>query len=314
MSEQVLVLGAGGRLGVCVAQAFANQGWRVRAQTRRTLPKALQDHAEPAQFDATDANALAHAARGCQVVVNALNPIYTRWTREALPLAEAGIAAALGAQALLLYPGNVYNYGATMPERLDESVPMAATTRKGRIRVEIEQRIRAATTTQELRAAVIRAGDFYGGPGRGSWFDLVIAKSLRRGIVTYPGPLDVVHAWAYLPDLARWFVRAAERRATFATGFETLHFPGHACSGCELVAALERVTGRPLRVRRLPWGAIRLLSPLVPMWRELAEMRYLWDVPHRLDGGKGERLLSPLSATSLEDALRAALAELGLHP
>jgi len=57
-------------------------------------------------------------------------------------------------------------------------------------------------------AIILRAGDFYGS-GRGSWFDLVVAKEASGGRVTYPGPLDVLHEWAYLPDFASALLRLA---------------------------------------------------------------------------------------------------------
>ena len=81
------------------------------------------------------------------------------------------------------------------------------------MRVEIEQRIHEACD-RGMRAIMLRAGDFFGG-GSGSWFDLVIAKDIERSRLTYPGPLDVVHAWAYLPDFAATLVRLAEQRASF---------------------------------------------------------------------------------------------------
>ena len=138
------------------------------------------------------------------------------------------IAAAEGSGATLLFPGSVWNYGRGMPPVLDESTPMQPTTRKGGMRVEIEQRIREACD-RGMRAIVLRAGDFFGG-GSGSWFDLVIAKDIGRGRLTYPGPLDVEHAWAYLPDFAATLVRLAEQRANFGA-CETFGFPGHAVTG-----------------------------------------------------------------------------------
>ena len=107
------------------------------------------------------------------------------------------------------------------------------------MRVEIEQRIQEACD-RGMRAIILRAGDFFGG-GRGSWFDLVIVKEISRSRLTYPGPLDVVHAWAYLPDFAATLVRLAERRDRFAP-FETFGFPGHAMTGAQLIAAIEAAT------------------------------------------------------------------------
>ena len=118
----------------------------------------------------------------------------------------AAIAAAESNGATLLFPGSVWNYGRGMPPVLDESTPMQPTTRKGALRVEMEQRIHEACD-RGMRAIILRAGDFFGG-GRGSWFDLVIVKEIARSRLTYPGPLNVVHPWAYLPDFASTLVQA----------------------------------------------------------------------------------------------------------
>ena len=128
----------------------------------------------------------------------------------------------------MLFPGSVWNYGRGMPPVLDESTPMQPTTRKGAMRVEIEQRIQEACD-RGMRAIILRAGDFFGG-GSGSWFDLVIAKDIGRSRLTYPGPLNVEHAWAYLPDFAATLVRLAEQRASFGA-CETFGFPGDAVTG-----------------------------------------------------------------------------------
>ena len=85
-----------------------------------------------------------------------------------------------------MFPGSVWNFGRDMPEVIDENTPMQPTMRKGRMRVEIEQRIREACD-RGMRAIVLRAGDFFGS-GRGSWFDLVVVKELEKNRITYPGP------------------------------------------------------------------------------------------------------------------------------
>jgi nucleoside-diphosphate-sugar epimerase len=122
---------------------------------------------------------------------------------QAEPLTRCAIETARRVGAILMFPGNVYNFGKKMPELLQESTAQTPSTRKGRIRVELENLLREVAGSG-LRSVVIRAGDFFGGPGRGSWFDLIIAKSLRKGIAVYPGPLHAIHAWAYCPI---WHVR-----------------------------------------------------------------------------------------------------------
>jgi nucleoside-diphosphate-sugar epimerase len=309
MPSTVLILGAAGRIGQRLAAAFADAGWQVRAQSRKLLPAALAARVHEVRCDALDAAAIRSAAQGADVVIHALNPPYTEWDRLALPLADAAIAAARGSGALLMLPGNVYNFGRELPPLLTPATPEAGNTAKARIRVEVEARMAAASG---LSSVVIRAGDFFGGSEPGSWFDLALASKVASGRFIYPGPTDIVHAWAYLPDLARAFVRVAEQRERLR-GPHRLHFGGHAASGDDMRRALEAAVGRPLRTATLPWWLFGLGAPFVPMWSELVAMRYLWQRPHRLDDTALRALIGPPPQTPLRQAVSTALAEMGVR-
>ena len=115
-----------------------------------------------------------------------------------------------------------------MPAVLDETADMQPTSNKGKIRNEIELRLREASD-RGVRTIVLRAGDFFG-RGRGSWFDLVLLKELAKNKVTYPGPLDVVHEWAYLPDYIDALIRLATIRDKLGQ-YEAFGFSGHAVTG-----------------------------------------------------------------------------------
>ena len=310
MPSTVLILGAAGRIGQVLASAFADAGWNVLAQARKPLPAALAGHqrVRPVRCDATDLAALSAAAQGATVIVNALNPLYTEWARLAQPLADAALAAARASGALLMLPGNVYNFGRELPPLLTPATAERGDTPKARIRIELEARLGAAAH-DGVDSVVIRAGDFFGGPGTGTWFDMAMASKLDKGRFVYPGNPDVAHAWAYLPDLAQVFVRVAAQRAQLR-GHHRLHFAGHTLTGNSLKAATEVVVGRSLRTGNLPWGVIRLLAPFKPMWRELLVMRYLWERPHGLDDAELRSLIGPVPQTPVPLALPAALAEL----
>ena len=95
-----------------------------------------------------------------------------------------------------------------------------------------------------LRSVVIRAGDFFGG-GRGS----LAGPGDRQGPAArassvYPGPLDVPHAWAYLPDLARAFERVAQHPARL-DGAQVFHFAGHALTGRTGARRWRRLRAKP---------------------------------------------------------------------
>lgn len=314
ISRTVLVLGANGRFGAAATQAFAEAGWHVIAQARRA-PAALPAGAHHVDTPLADPAALAAQANGADTVIYAVNPPYTRWAAEALPLARAGMAVAERLGARFMLPGNVYNFGEAMPPLLGEDTPQDATTRKGRIRIAMERELEARAAAG-LRSVVIRAGDFFGG-GAGSWLDLVIARSLSAGKLVYPGPTDLPHAWAYLPDLARAVVAVAQRDDLPV--FERLHFAGHTLTGAQLLGAIERAAEaggiRPAggwRRGGLPWPLLRAGGLVVPMWREIAEMAYLWRVPHALNGRRLTQTVGPLTETPVDAAMTHALQALGL--
>ena len=318
----VLVLGAGGRLGAAAVTAFRAAGWRVVAQVRR-----IDDHAGPEpgpgriDIPLQHTQQLALAAQGASAVVYAVNMPYSQWAGQMLPLARAGMAVAEQLGATFMLPGNVYAYGERMPALLREETPESPTTRYGELRQQLEAELQARAANSGVRSVVIRAGDFFGA-AKNTWIDLHVAKHLAdpnrlNKRLSYPGPLDVPHAWAYLPDLARAFVAAAERGGLPA--HTRLHFEGHTLTGQQLLDGLE-LAGRDLGLvapgervvhQQMNWTPIRIAGLFVPMLRGLAQMRYLYRVPHALDGRALTALLGPLPQTSLREALRATLAAMG---
>jgi len=306
MKGRIIVLGAAGRLGFVAAETFRDAGWQVKGLVRPGRAGAVPWKVEA--IEAVTRDEAVAAAQGCDVVLNAFNPVITEWRKSALSLAYAAIAAAESNGATLLFPGSVWNYGRSMPPVLGESSPMQPTTRKGGMRVEIEQRIKEACD-RGMRAVILRAGDFFGG-GRGSWFDLVIAKDIGRGRLTYPGPLNVEHAWAYLPDFAATLVRLAEQRAGFGS-CEAFGYPGDAVTGHELIATIEAVTKSKFTLRPMSWWFLKTVGQLMALGRELSELEYLWRVPHRVSGDKLKAALGEIPHTPLPEAIAESLRALG---
>ena len=141
MNSRVLVLGAGGRLGHKAAEAFRDAGWTVTSLVRPGRAARVPAGTQPIEVDALDHAAVSTAARGADVILHALNPFYTDWSRLALPLAYSAITAAEATGATLMFPGNLYNYGSPMPPVIDETTPMRPSSRKGQMRVAMEDRM-----------------------------------------------------------------------------------------------------------------------------------------------------------------------------
>jgi nucleoside-diphosphate-sugar epimerase len=306
-----LVIGATGGVGGAIADRLLADGWRIRALNRHpdTARKGREAY-EWVKGDAMVEADVVAAATGAEVIVHGANPPgYRNWAGLQMPMLASTIAAARASGARILFPGTVYNYGEDAFPSLTESSPQTPISRKGAIRVKMEQALRDSG----VPVLIVRAGDYFGPKGgRNKWLSEGLVKPDRPVTsVTYPGPLEIPHAWAYLPDVAETFVRLLE---TDLGRFETFHMQGHEITGHDLVAALQQAAGRKLSVSRLPWLALAVAAPFNESLREMQEMRYLWNRPVVM---ANTRLVAKLGAeprTPLVEALRAALVGQGSLP
>ena len=139
------------------------------------------------------------------------------------------------------------------------------------------------------------------------WFPTV--KGLA---VIDPARPGASHAWAYLPDVGETIAQLMDREDQLAD-FEVFNFTGHQLASGEMAASIAKAVGKPdIRVWRFPWFMVVALQPVVRLFREMAEMRYLWSQSIALDGGKLRALLRDEPPhTPLDTAVRDTLAGLG---
>lgn len=314
--KTALILGATGGVGSETARALAAHGWRVRAMARDPQ-KAPALPADWATGDAMRRADVLAAAEGCDLIFHGVNPPgYRDWDKLAVPMLDNTIAAAKAVGARIAFPGTVYNYGPDAFPLLREDAPQRPQTRKGRVRVEMEERLKRAAD-DGVPVLILRAGDFFGPyTTANSWFPQGIAapgKPLK--FVRYPGAPDVGHAWAYLPDFGETMARLLDRAEDLGP-LERFHMDGHWFErGVEIAERTRAVAGIPdAPIRRMPWGLMTLLSPFVTTLRELREMRYLWRQPVRLDGSKLRAFLGEVPHTPTDVALRRTLEGQGCLP
>ncbi|MBN3857274.1 NAD-dependent epimerase/dehydratase family protein [Paraburkholderia sp. Ac-20340] len=314
-ARTALVLGVSGGIGGEVARQLAGAGWRVRALQRRA---ASLPGIEVVQGDVMDREAVLRAAQGCEVIVHAVNPPgYRRWADLVLPMIDNTLAAAQAGRATVVLPGTVYNFGPEALPRVAEDAPQQPRTRKGAIRVELERRIEAATA-RDVRAIVLRAGDFFGPQVGNSWLAQGFLKpGAPVASVREPGTPGVGHAWGYVPDVARAMLELIAQRGALAP-FARFHMAGHwDADGTQMAAAICRVAARHgLTVKRgaFPWPLIYVAALFSTTPREMLEMRYLWRETLELDNRHLVATLGCEPHTPLDTAVEATLQGLGCLP
>ncbi|MBZ3695854.1 NAD(P)H-binding protein [Phyllobacterium calauticae] len=311
--KMALVLGATGGIGGAVARNLLKRGWHIKALTRDIgkAGKTAGDF-EWIAGDALNPGDVSKAAEGVSLIVHAVNPPgYRDWEKLVVPMLDNTIAAAKQVGARVLLPGTVYNFGPDAFPVLGEDSPQHPVTRKGRLRVMMEQRLKDASASG-LDVLIVRAGDFFGPKAANNWFSQgLVTPGKPVSLVSNPSRRGIGHQWAFLPDVAETMAQLVDRAETLPR-FAVYHMEGFwDADGMQMAAAIRRVVGRPVKVRSFPWWIVPIMAPFNAFMHELKEMRYLWKQPLRMTNTRLVGILGAEPRTPIDEAVRQTLADLG---
>ncbi|MBB2945301.1 nucleoside-diphosphate-sugar epimerase [Actinoplanes lutulentus] len=295
MAQHVVV--GSGPIGSKVALLLADQGESVRVVTRSGRGPE-HELIERVAADASDTRRLTEVTEGAEVLYNCANPKYTEWAKLWFPMNNAMIAAARSAGAVYAITGNLYGYGPQPGGLMTEASPLAATGRKGRIRIKMWQdALASGVRTIEAR------GSDYVGAGTAGIFSTVLLPAIQKGRPAWgPAKMDLPHSFTYTGDMARTLTTLARDERAYGKAW---HVPSPApITIREMAARYCELTGQPpLKVHSMPRFVMRTAGLAVPIARELAEMDYQFYAPFVMDSSLTERTFG-LTPTSLDEALR----------
>jgi len=311
MKECILVIGYG-PVGAATVAMLRARGQQVRVAQRRR-PADLPSDVAFASCDVTDRASLSAAAQGAAEIVLAIGLPYSGplW-REAWPKIMANVVdAAAETGARVVFVDNLYMYG-PQTEPLTETMPLSDHPLKPAARSAATRIWQAASAAGRLRFAAVRGPDFYGPGVRLSVLGDASLGALARGkAALWINDADIPHDIAYVPDYARAVVSLLD--APDDAFGQAWHVP---CAPIraprELLALAAKALDVPLRVRNLPFWALRPLSVFTPELSEFAEMRFQWDRPYRVDSSKFQaRFWS--DPTPFEVGMPAAARSFAMH-
>jgi nucleoside-diphosphate-sugar epimerase len=307
-NEHHVIFGAG-QIGPRLARLLLSRGHRVRVVRRSDRPVGVPG-VETVVGDARDAAFAARAAEGARVIYHCMNPAtYSGrvWEEEFPRFSEAVVGAALAHGARLVVLDNLYAYG-PVDSRLTEETPLLATGRKGAVRVRWASRLDEARRTEGLRHVVGKAGDFFGEGAD----QALVSPAAVRGMLEGKRPIalgdpDAPHAFSYVGDVVLGLAALGE--AGDDVEGEVFHLPVHEVAPRELFGRLSTALGIDVAPRRIGRATITLLSPFVPLLRELRETLYQWDRPFLVDDSRFRARFPGVGATldqAVHETARAA--------
>lgn len=297
-----VVLGAG-PAGTAIAAELAGRGLRVRHVDRREIA-STDDRVETVQADLSSAEAAIAATEGATTIYHAVNVAYHLQVSVMPGVAEAILAAARTHGARLVVLDTLYPYGTAEGEAITEATPWVATTRKGRLRADLDRRYLEAHASGEARVALGRSADFFG-PGvvnstlGGAFFPGALTGDPALGL----GDIDLPHSYTFIRDAARGL-------ATLGTDERgdgrVWHLPTNpAVSTARIHRLVEELTGRPLNLEVIDEPVAH--GPFDEQFMaEYSEMFYQHRIPQNMVSADFERTFD-VHPTPLRDALASTV-------
>lgn len=204
-----VVLGTG-PAGSTLATELVARGHRVRCVNRSGDGFAAPG-VEPVAADLTQSRAAERATVGASVIYHCVNVAYHRQVDVMPDVATAVLSAAAAAGARLVVLDTLYPYGTAEGERITEQTPWAATTRKGKLRADLDRRYLAAHRAGSVRFAAGRSADFFGPAVLNSTLGgAVFPAALAGQPVLALGDIDLPHSYSYIRDIARGLATLGE--------------------------------------------------------------------------------------------------------
>lgn len=275
-----LVVGAGS-VGSALASQLAAAGDDVVVVTRSGSGPD-QPGVRRVAADASSLDALMLAAPEAVAIHNCANPPYHRWAQDWPPMASAFIGYAERTGAVLVTCSNLYGYG-PVNGPMAESLPLAATGTKGRVRAQMWRDAKAAHDAGTIRATEVRGSDYIAPSDQTRISSArVVPRVLQGKSVSLLGPVDQPHTWTSPIDVARLMVITAT--APEAWGY-AWHVPSNAPrTQRQVVDELADAAGVPhVKVSQVPGPMVAMLGLVNPVMREMAETSHQWDRPFVMD-------------------------------
>lgn len=303
--KKALVLGASGGMGYSIVKELSRRGITVTAfaRTKGKLEKLFGDDPNVTIMtgDVFQLNNLQEAAKDTEVIFQSANIPYPEW-KEKLPQLMSNIITVAKKNSLkLVVVDNVYAYGRSGGKKVNENFPKNPHTKKGRIRLQVEQLIKESG----VKALICHFPDFYGPNAENTILHYTLQNVISNKKGAFVGDQHIAREFIFTPDGAKAIVNLALEERAYGQNW---NIPGFdVITGKEIVEVIREITDYRKGVSTITKNMIRLLGLFNSGMREVVEMFYLNEEPVVLSGEKYERLLGSVPGTPYREGLRQTI-------
>ncbi|WAA09749.1 SDR family NAD(P)-dependent oxidoreductase [Fervidibacillus albus] len=299
---RMLVLGVSGGMGYSIVNELLERGHHVKAfaRNKERLEKLFKtkNRVEIVTGDLLKLDDVVKAAENVDIIFHAAGVPYAEWA-EKLPISIKNILeAARRNGAKLAVVDNIYAFGRTGRGKVTEYTPKNPHTKKGKIRLQLEQMIKQSG----VKYVIAHFPDFYGPNAENSVMHYFLEKVMKKKNSIFIGDQTLAREYIFTPDGAKALVTLALTEKAYGQHW---NIPGNGgITGEEIIRYIRKLTGYRQKVSIITKWKIRLIGCFDRNIREVVEMFYLYEQPIFLSGEKYEKEIGPLPKTSYEEGLR----------
>ena len=310
MNAKALVVGATGSLGPSVIKELKRRNLGVRALVRDKAKADLyfgkDSELEIVQGSAASKESLTGALEDCSYLFYLVNVPYHKWIDKVFPLLHASAEAAVKKNANLVFPGNVYNYGYAQYNPVDEKHPWDAHTKKGKIRIELENYLKTEKEERGLKHTVVRMPDFYGPFVINTFSEKAYVNAIAGKPIRWIGDLDTPTEYIFIEDAGKAMVTAG--LSDKSTG-EEFNAPAYEpITSRDYLTEIVNQAGSKSKITTLNSDLIfNLAGVFSPLIREVQEMLYLKRTELILGGTKFKAAFGELPTRNYKDGIASTL-------
>ncbi len=300
------ILGAGGPVGIAVAEALSPFTTEIRLVSRS--PERVNPGDELHAADLLDSDQVQQALLGSQIAYLTVGLPY-RWKiwKAQWPIIMHNVVKACIDQKIkLVFFDNVYMYAPSEIPHMTEGARLGPVSKKGKVRLQVLQILMKAIEKGEVEALVARAADFYGPGKSNSVLIETVFKNLQKGKpANWLGSTSFKHSFTYTPDAGKATALLGNTADAYGQSWH-LPTPPNPPTGKEWIQLIAGELGVEPKTQTISKWMLRLIGTWQPDLGEIPEMFYQYNQDYIFDSIKfGERF--GVQPTPVKEAIREVI-------
>lgn len=280
------ILGAGGAIGIELAAELSGYTKDIRLVGRN--PRQVNPSDEVFTADLSDRGQVFKAIEGSSIVYLTVGFEYNIaiWQVQWPLLIRNVIDDCLEYGAKLVFFDNVYAIGGDNVKHITEESPFSPVSKKGEVRMQVDQTILDSIGNRNLEAIIARAPDFFSDiKGKSLTMNLIYDNLLNDKAAAWLCNAEVIHSVGYTPELAKGTAILGNTNDAYGQIWNLPADP-QPVTGAEWIRLFAAEMGKSDKFQLLSADTIKELGAADQILKEIYEMLYQYDRNYYFDSSK----------------------------